>query len=190
MIIDEEFDKVCESVLLEANQTTEYGCLMCYVDDPAFDSIYNDFIIENIPQIELHEYGIEREPHITVLYGFHKDVTPDEVFKFFKENFPQKPLTAKMDKVTRFENDEYDVIKVDISSPDLEEFNKKIMDNFEDRITNNYPVYHPHLTIAYVNKGSLKDIDGNTKFWNWDLDFNKLAFSEGGTKKHTWFNIQ
>lgn len=189
MIIDEEFERICRAVILEGNQTTQYGCLMCYVDDPAFESAFHDFIVENVPRIELHEYGIEREPHITILYGFHPDVKPEEIFTFFDENFPKQSLNAKINKVSRFENDEYDVLKMDISSPDLTNFNKALMKEFGDRITNDYPNYHPHLTIAYLNKGSLKDLDGSTKFWNWDLDFDKIAFSEGGTKKHTWHNI-
>lgn len=35
MIVDKEFEKVCREVLLEADgNPTEYGCLMCYVEDP------------------------------------------------------------------------------------------------------------------------------------------------------------
>ena len=56
--------------------------------------------------------------------------------------------------ISLFENEEYDVVKMDIKSKDLKKMNKRLRDNFE--YTSDYPEYHSHLTLAYVKKGKGK----------------------------------
>ena len=132
---------------------------------------------KKIPDSEIYEdpkdpsYGREEEPHITVKYGLDtvnpKDVEPLLAY--------QKPIKAKMGKVSIFESDDYDVVKVDIESPELLALNKKISDNL--KVTDTFPDYNPHTTIAYVKKGEGKKYVGDKSFEGKEVVFNSLTFS-------------
>ena len=130
----------------------EYGCLMV---DPSKrqtvqlieygKSIVSDSIIYND---STNEFGRELEPHITVLYGFVNDLTPEQV-KALVGGI--KNIDATITGVDKFSNPMYDVAIFTIQSHILEELNKKSKTTY--KVVNSYPIYHPHLTIAYVKKG-------------------------------------
>ena len=94
----------------------------------------------NIPSEILTDNGRENTVHVTVKYGIHiTDFT--EVREIFKD---EKPVKVILGKITLFEtNDDFDVVKIDVKSPDLQRLNKKISKNFE--VTDTHPVYHPHV---------------------------------------------
>eukprot|EP00825_Cyclidium_porcatum_P004804 TRINITY_DN12277_c0_g1_i3.p1 TRINITY_DN12277_c0_g1~~TRINITY_DN12277_c0_g1_i3.p1 ORF type:complete len:307 (-),score=40.68 TRINITY_DN12277_c0_g1_i3:472-1392(-) len=119
---------------------------MLFLDVPVWSKITSI-----IKSDDLHEKGIEDESHVTVLYGFHDEVTSDEVFALYKENYPLKPLEIKISGISIFENPEFDVVKFDVNSDELAEINK-LMRTLPN--TQTFPDYHPHITIAYVKKGS------------------------------------
>ena len=56
-----------------------------------------------------------------------------------------------------FENEVFDVLKFDVDSEDLHEYNGHFA-----KLPNSdsYPDYHPHCTIAYLNKGMAKNYHG------------------------------
>ena len=62
-----------------------------------------------------------------------------------------------------FENLEFDVVKLGvIKTPKLEEINKRLS---ELPNSNQFPEYKPHITLAYVKKGSgQKYADPNYKY--------------------------
>lgn len=64
-----------------------------------------------------------------------------------------KKPKIKIDKVSSFENPEFEVLKYDLTSDDLQEANK-VFTKFPH--TTDFPNYHPHTTIAYVKKGKAK----------------------------------
>ena len=127
----------------------EYGCLMLYLPDSisSFWEVWKEMIDEE----DLSGDGFESEPHITVQYGFDIKVRSKEVFSRLK----LFPCSVKFKNFSLFENDEYDVLKIDIVSSDLRKLNKAVNDKFE--ITTSYPDYHPHATVAYLKKGKGKD---------------------------------
>lgn len=119
---------------------------------------------KRIPDEDLREPGEtwssnarEQEPHITVKYGLH-GADP----KFVREALAgEKPATVKFGKVSLFEtNDEFDVVKVDVDSPDLHRLNKLVAES--QPVTDTFPDYKPHATIAYVKKGLGKKYAGDT----------------------------
>lgn len=116
--------------------------------------------------------GREDQPHITTLYGLGNDVTKDDIQKVLGDI---KPFEVKLGKTSLFENDKYDVLKVDIDSPELRLVNKKLKalptpgETFKD--------YKPHITIAYLKKGEGKKYSGNTTFEGKTITFNELTFS-------------
>jgi len=117
-------------------------------------------------------FGREVESHITVKYGLHtKD---EEEVKSVLEG--QKGGEVELSNIGIFENDDYDVVKVDIKSPDLHRLNKQISDNLE--ATDSHPTYHPHITIAYVKPGEGKKYKGSDKLSGKKFSFDKVVFED------------
>jgi 2'-5' RNA ligase len=89
-------------------------------------------------------------------------------------------ITTK--NITHFETPDYDVVKFDVKSKDLVKLNKLLTDSFE--FTTDYPDYHPHMTIAYVKKGTGKKYNTNQK--EIDMSGKELIYSpssKGESKK-------
>jgi len=121
----------------------------------------------SIPDEELYEdpnddsFGRELETHITVKYGLTtKDA--DEV-KTLVEN-DNNSISVKLGNISIFWGNKidkpYDVVKVSVESEDLNKYHKLFSENLENK--DEHPDYKPHLTIAYVKKGSgQKYVDKN-----------------------------
>jgi 2'-5' RNA ligase len=138
--------------LLEDKSGTmyEYGCLMVYLDLPNWSKV-----VSNIDKRELYEpsserYGIETEPHITILYGIHSDVSDGQVIELF-EGVKKTDFDITVNGIDCFFNKDYDVLKMDVKSNKLNELNElcKTLPH-----TSAYPDYKPHITIAYLLKGN------------------------------------
>jgi hypothetical protein len=127
----------------------EYGCLMLFLDVPIWSKITSVINREDI--YDAPGYGIETEPHTTILYGFHDEVTSEDCFNLFKENMPVKPFKIGIKGISFFTgNPKFDVVKFDVESPELTELNE-VMKALPH--TSAFPDYHPHITIAYVKPG-------------------------------------
>lgn len=133
---------------------------------------------EHIPQEVLADDGFEREPHVTGLYGFDQRVDPtavcDALVGFGKVAF-------RLGKVSRFESEKHDVLKVDVEGESLHRLNQFLRDTFEDLVEVTYPDYHPHLTLAYVQKGACKELDGNCHFDGMVFVFDQVVYSSPGS---------
>ena len=128
----------------------EFGCLMAFFDIPNWETK----VLGKISEQDLYDepgFGLEHEPHVTVLYGFHQDSTDIDELKKTVDEYVEKPIKIEIKKVSVFENEKFDVLKFDIESPELRELNKICAEKFEH--TNSYKDYHPHMTIAYLKKG-------------------------------------
>jgi len=136
----------------ERTEKVEFGALMLYLDIPNWDKIISVIKKDDIYEVN-GEFGIETESHITILYGFHKKVKPDEVFDLYKEHYDLKPIEFNVKGISIFENEEFDVVKIDVESKILTKMNK-LMRELPSTIT--HPIYHAHITMAYVKKGEGK----------------------------------
>ncbi len=126
-------------------------------------------------------YGREKEPHITVKYGL-KTNDPNDVSSIIKDH---PPIAAKMGKVSIFENDKYDVVKVDVDSPELSALNKKIEQEAEISLPKSESFdYTPHATIAYVKPGEGKKYVGDKTFDGKEITFDSLMVSTRDGKLH------
>ena len=99
---------------------------------------------------DLSSLGIEKDPHITVAYGIDEKIPPQLAAKLL--TLP-KGAKVKVTGISVFENPEYDVLKYDIDSPKLKEIHKRIRDGI-GLPGNIYKDYNPHITVAYLKKGS------------------------------------
>ncbi len=124
------------------------GCVMLYFDFPMMNKIH-----DGIDPNDLYEeegdgtFGLENEPHVTLLYGLKDSVTPKHV-KEILETFTFGPCV--LHNASLFEN-EYDVLKFDVKGDNLHKTNEALR---ELPYQNDYFDYHPHCTIGYLKKGT------------------------------------
>ena len=98
-------------------------------------------------------YGLEQNPHVTVLYGFDDDKL--DIKKLQKDCKQKLKNSGKISisKVSLFEGGQkpYDVVKFQISGQRMPQLHDYFKQNYENQQT--YPQYKPHMTIAYVKTG-------------------------------------
>lgn len=146
------------------------------------DEIYK-WGAKNIPDDALASDGREDHVHVTVKYGIHIS-DPTAIQAHLAK---LKPLKARLGKVTLFDTSpEHDVVKIDVVSSDLHRLNKHISKNFE--VTDTYPDYKPHVTIAYVKKGLGSKYDGRDDFEGRELILDDVVFS-GKDNRMTTLNL-
>jgi hypothetical protein len=135
------------SLIVENSASRSYSCLM--LDLSFLQQEFLD-IQDEICPCEVYEseqgMGLEKEPHITVLYGLHT-----KKFSDVTDVVDLTPCSFKFKDISLFKNDKYDVLKLDIQSEDLHDLNKEITSKLP--FTTNFPKYHPHSTIAYMQPG-------------------------------------
>lgn len=137
---------------------------------------------DSIPEDQVYKvfnepgYGREGEIHVTVLYGLH-ETSPDRLRDILNT---QDLFHVRLGKVTSFTNpDKFDVVKVDVESPELHQLNTLLRTKFH--YTSNFPVYRPHVTIAYVKKGLKVSSD---VFEGMEFTVGKLKFSSRSGAKY------
>lgn len=116
--------------------------------------------------------GLEGNPHVTCLYGINND---ESYFKLAKLCKNMKLGKFTIGNIGSFRtNDDFDVLILEIESPDLYNINKTFRDNC--KFTNNYPNYIPHMTLCYIKKGTCKDLEGECELSGTSMNFNKIQF--------------
>jgi 2'-5' RNA ligase len=165
----------------------EYSSTHILLPNDLADEIYT-WGEKNIPDADLFtdpskpSFGREYEMHVTVLHGLHEG-TPHEVRKLV-EGIPE--FEIELGNVSIFTtNDFYDVIKLDVRSEGLRNLNRKLSRLPHTRF---FPIYKPHVTIAYVVKGKGNDVVGQTAFVKRCWKAASIVFSsKRGTKTNILF---
>jgi hypothetical protein len=129
-----------------------------------------------VKEEDLHEKGRELNPHVTIAYGFKPDTNEKELFSRLKG---QDYITAIMDDIGIFENEEYDVLYIQVQSNDLFRLHSK----FANELGKQDFEYNPHMTIAYLQKGKgseyLEGMNGRIlldKVFHRELDSDKVSY--------------
>jgi len=131
------------------NNTYDYGCLMVDLKINNWTELQQKLIdTKDIYYDKYGEFGLEDTPHITILYGLH-DNTDIEALK--KLTIPIGDIYIEIGNIDIFETDNFDVVKFNIESDQLNELNVILRDNFD--YTTEYNDYKPHMTISYVKPG-------------------------------------
>lgn len=167
-------------MLAELLTESQAGCLMAPLE--VHDALnIQEWARERIPADFLAADGFETATHVTVLFGFHEDVTDDEIAEALKK-FGRPHLDIELKEVTRFSND-IDVIIVKVESTDLEELHIFLCDEFRGRVTKTFKDYKAHLTLAYVTKGACSELDDSDNFNGQAYRIKKLHFSTANKMK-------
>lgn len=130
-----------------------------------------------IPDEILAEDGREDDPHITVKYGIHSD-DPKPIAKLLQHAPPIKAVLGTLDY---FDTDEADVLIIPVDSPDLHLLNTLISNSV--KVTDTYPEYKPHATLAYLKKGYGEAFRGNTAFEGKTALFDSVTFATAGGQR-------
>lgn len=177
--LKESFNKF----LFEQSEEFKYGCLMLYADVTNWKEKTNFIFKDDIYEKD-GDYGYEKQPHVTIVYGFHDDeVDKKELYEKIEEII-DKPLIAIIQKVSYFECEDYDVVKFDIPiSDELRKYRRAFL-KFPN--TQTYDEYHPHMTIAYVKKGEGKKYSKKLEK-PFKVRFNKVVYSSADENKKYFY---
>lgn len=156
------------------NSTPSLGCLMAVVDGHIAREVRA--FADSIPDSELAPDGRENDPHITVKYGIHNPAG-DVV----EEMGGWKAFEVKIGEVSLFKNPEYDVVKFDVQSDALTALNRQACDSLD--CTDSHPVYHPHLTIAYLKPGEGEKYVGPNALTGKTILVRRMVFSDAENKE-------
>ena len=129
-------------------QKYDYGCVMLYFNFPTLKILHQAIDPADVyTESGDRSFGLEKEPHVTLLYGLHDNVTVEEV-KEIVGRFPYGK--CRFYNASLFEND-YDVLKFRVEGLNLHTSNKMLK---ELPYTSDFPNYQPHLTVGYLKKGT------------------------------------
>ncbi len=137
---------------INEKKTYDYGCAMLYFDFPEMAELHSKIDKEHVfVDPKDPTFGLETEPHCTLLYGLHDDVTTEVVENVMK-NYVFGNCTIK--NASLFENEKFDVLKFDVEGEGLHDCNKELC---KLPHTTDFPDYHPHMTVAYLKPGMGKE---------------------------------
>lgn len=91
--------------------------------------------------------GREKEPHITILYG----IETDDPSKIIDAPRDKGPISLKIGKLSLFQNDDADVLKLGVDSSDLHDLNKHLRGELPH--VDKQDDYAPHCTVCYLKSG-------------------------------------
>ena len=163
------------------------GCLMAMIEGELADKVRN-FGRNGIKDENLAEDGRESKIHATVLYGFDPsfEVQP---LKALLEN--QESISCSLGAVSRFEHPDYDVLKIEVKSPELQTLHYGLKYALSDskNMQFKYQIYHPHLTLGYIRKGAHPELDSHQAFVKDKFSIGSLVYRVPG-KSEQVFNLK
>jgi 2'-5' RNA ligase len=140
--------KLKDLIKENSNSTYKYGCVMLYFNFPEILKIHDAINPKHVyTEEEDKTFGLEDEPHTTLLYGLHPEVTLNNV-EAALSGYTYAPCTVHNPSL--FKNEKYDVLKFDVKGANLHKTSEALK---QYPYTSDFPDYHPHLTIGYIQSG-------------------------------------
>lgn len=166
---------------LEENKKEKpsFGCVMVFFTFPDIKDVQDIISKEDLYTEEDDDsYGLEKNPHITLLYGLHSNDIKDQDVMDAVDTSVFTDLI--LHNASIFKSEKYGVLKFDVRYPYksgafLSKLNKKLS---EFPHTNTFPDYHPHSTIAYLKSGTSKKYIDLLKDKEFTVTPNKIVYSK------------
>lgn len=132
------------------NTNREYAFLMVDYETPSIIKDLQKKILsrELYTEEDNEDYGLEKQSHVTLVPCLDNDIDIDKLKSYLK---PIDEYDIVLTDISKFECEEFDVLKCAVKSKALKDTNKEIVDKFETH--SEYKDYNPHMTIAYMKKG-------------------------------------
>lgn len=155
---------LCE--MLKNTTSKKLGCLMALIDKNTSKKLINfgkkiikdEDLYHEINEDGIDEYGREESCHITLKYGFTKDLNELDVRQLLEG---QKQFMVEIYELDMFTNNQnFDVVKFKVKSPELNQLNE-LSGIYPAQ--NDYSEYSPHLTLGYVKKGTFQNLKNQIK---------------------------
>jgi 2'-5' RNA ligase len=144
----------------------EYGCVMAEFPakaSKAFVDFGKQVISDDMLYIDPNDttYGRQKDMHVTIKFGLTEDYSQQQMQQFLAGT---KPFYIMVKGMSLFENELFDVVKLDIEGEELRRL-RAVFDKLpnEDAYKD---VYHPHMTLAYVKPGLGKKLQKTTNAKN------------------------
>lgn len=154
----------------------KYGCAMIQLNISNWDELTSSIDPDDVYLPDDPSHGVETNPHLTLLYGINPEVTNDQV-KSVIDNFNEE-IQVEINGVGIFENKDFDVVKLNVvPSGPIQHIHDEL-----SKLPNSdqYPKYVPHITLAYIKKGSGKKYaNPNYKYTIKDIGKIKYSTPEG-----------
>jgi 2'-5' RNA ligase len=170
-----EFQSLKSWINESKKEERTYGCVML---DTKIDK-WEELHLEGIDEDDIYEndnddYGLEENPHMTLLYGIHEDeIDPSVVHSVMEKNL--HPVTVMITHIGCFENEDYDVVKYDVPvTKEIAKYRKMLEKTFPN--TQKFKDFHPHITISYVKSGEGKKYAKELEE-PFEVTFNKAVYS-------------
>lgn len=152
----------------------DYGCAMVYFSFPQMQEFHSEIDADDVYTEEGdRSFGLEDEPHTTLLYGLHSNEIEDDTVMAICTASQIGPMALV--NASLFENEKYDVLKFDVQNSVLYEINSKLA---ELPHTTNFPDYHPHATIGYLKPGTGKKYVEKFKSKQYEVTPEKIVYSK------------
>lgn len=140
----------------------EFGCVMLALDVPEWNEITSMIHPDDVYNHPTDpSYGIEKDPHVTLLYGLHPEVEDSQVEDIINK-YKGQNLSLDILGIDSFQNADFDVVKFNVNpTQELKSINQELS---QLPNSNQYPEYKPHITVGYLKPGlSQKYLDPNKR---------------------------
>jgi 2'-5' RNA ligase len=154
------------------------GCVMVEVPVSNWNEITSIIDKNDLYEVEEENYGIQDNPHLTLLYGLKPNITKEQVEQVLEKSVDGEKIEIEIENIGLFENDNFDVVKFNVKKT---EQLQKLFDSLSELPNENtFPDYNPHMTIAYVKKGLGKKY---TKPYSHKVSSNDICYSMANGEK-------
>jgi len=167
-----------------ANRKFDDSYLVALLPEALSDNIIS-WGYDYIPCGDLYEdrydpsFGREKDIHVTLLGPLDEQNISFISSAVHDEN----PITCVLGKIDLFKsNSKYDVIKIEVVNQTILNLNQRLSKNICN--TPRFPLYIPHVTIAYVKKGLGDQYVNNTYFEGQQFNIIELQLSHKSGQKH------
>lgn len=134
----------------------ENGCIMLELPISNWNEILSTIDEEDIYDVKGGKipFGLQKRPHLTLLYPIKKSITFDQVKPVLDQVVKDQPITVVTKAIEVFEGNNYDILVIKVEdNPYLKRIHNYLSQNIHNY---NRHSFNPHITIGYIKKGTGK----------------------------------